>query len=103
LFRYVRLLYIAVRPSWNWEDVVKLLDKVAEKMGKKPVYVISDGGNNLTKGIKKAELKRIPDVGHQIAKYVEQTYAHQELFKAFTAAIAGVKFREIMNLRVLEI
>jgi hypothetical protein len=76
-FGTVRLLYIAVRPLWNWEDVVKLLDKVAEKMGKKPVYVISDGGNNLTKGIKEAELKRIPDVGHQIAKYVEQTYAHQ--------------------------
>jgi transposase-like protein len=96
-FGTVRLLYIAVRPSWNWEDVVKLLDKVAEKMGKKPVYVISDGGNNLTKGIKKAELKRIPDVGHQIAKYVEQTYAHQEQFKAFTTAVAGVKFREIMK------
>jgi hypothetical protein len=96
-FGTVRLLYIAVKASWNWEDVVKLLDKVAEKMGKKPVYSISDGGNNLTKGIKKAELKRIPDVGHQIAKYVEHTYANQELFKAFTTAVAGVKFREIMK------
>jgi hypothetical protein len=96
-FGTVRLLYIAVKASWNWEDVVKLLDKVAEKMGKKPLYVISDGGNNLTKGIKGASLKRIPDVGHQIAKYVEHTYANQELFKAFTTAVAGVKFREIMK------
>jgi hypothetical protein len=96
-FGTVRLLYIAVRASWNWADVVKLLDKVAEKMGKTPLYVISDGGNNLTKGIKAASLKRIPDVGHQIAKYVEHTYANQELFKAFTTAVAGVKFREIMK------
>jgi hypothetical protein len=96
-FGTVRLLYIAVRPSWNWEDVVQLLDKVAEKMGKEPLYVISDGGNNLTKGIKGASLKRIPDVGHQMAKFVEQTYVNQDLFKAFTTAVAGVKFREIMK------
>jgi hypothetical protein len=96
-FGTIRLLYIAVKASWNWEDVVKLLDNVAEKMGKKPLYVISDGGNNLTKGIKAASLKRLADVGHQIAKCVEQTYVHQELFKAFTTAVAGVKFREIMK------
>ncbi len=93
----VRLLYIAVRASWNWEDVVKLLDKVAEKMEKKPVYVICDGGGNLTKGVKGASLERIADVGHQIAKYVEHTYTNQELFKAFTTAVAGVKFREVMK------
>lgn len=93
----VRLLYIAVKPSWNWEDVVELLDKVAEKVGKKPIYVISDAGSNLTKGIKGAKLERIADVGHQIAKCVEQTYAKQELFKAFTTSVAGVKFREVMK------
>lgn len=93
----VRLLYIAVKPSWNWEDVVELLDKVAEKVGKKPIYVISDAGSNLTKGIKGAELEQIADVGHQIAKCVEQTYAKQELFKAFTTSVAGVKFREVMK------
>jgi hypothetical protein len=96
-FGTVRLLYIAVRASWNWVDVVNLLDKVAEKMGKTPVSVICDGGGNLTKGIKAASLKRIPDVGHQIAKYVEHTYAQQEHFKAFTTAVASVKFREIMK------
>ena len=96
-FGTVRLLHIAVRPSWNWENVKELLAKVTEKIGKKPVYVISDGGGNLTKGIKEAELERIADVGHQIAKCVEQTYGHQEIFKAFTKAVAGVKFREVMK------
>jgi hypothetical protein len=93
----VRLLYIAVKPSWDWKGVVELLEKVTEKMGKAPLYVISDGGGNLTKGIKGAELERIADVGHQIAKCVEQTYAKQEIFKSFTTAVAGVKFREVMK------
>jgi hypothetical protein len=93
----VRLLYIAVKRSWKWEDVVELLRKVAEKMGKAPLYVICDAGNNLLKGTKEAKLKRIGDVGHQIAKCVEHTYAKQELFKAFTTAVAGIKFREVMK------
>lgn len=96
-FGTVRLLYISVRASWNWENVAELLAKVTEKMGKKPVYVISDGGGNLTKGIKAAKLERIADIGHEIAKCVEQTYGQQEIFKAFTAAVAGVKFREVMK------
>lgn len=96
-FGTIRLLYIAVKPSWNWEDVVELLEKVAEKMGKAPLYVISDGAGNLTKGINGTDVKRIADIGHHIAKCVEQTYAHQELFKAFTTAVAGVKFREVMK------
>jgi hypothetical protein len=96
-FGTVRLLHIAVRPSWNWEGVVELMEKVTKKMGKPPLYVISDGGSNLTKGIKEAKLERIADVGHQIAKCVELTYAKQEEFKAFTTAVAGVKFREVMK------
>ena len=96
-FGTVRLLYIAVKPSWNYKDVAELMDKVAEKMGKAPLYVICDGGGSLTKGLKVAVLKRIPDVGHQIAKCVEHIYADQEHFKAFTAAVAAVKFREVMK------
>jgi hypothetical protein len=93
----VRLLYLAVRASWKAADVVDLLKNVTQKMGKAPLYVISDAGNNLKKGIKDADLVRLCDVGHEIAKFIEQTYKHQELFKAFSTAVVGVKFREVMK------
>jgi hypothetical protein len=93
----VRVLYLAVRASWKAPDVVKFLKDVIKKMGKPPLYVISDGGNNLKKGIKDSGLVRLCDVGHEIAKFVEQTYKHQEVFKAFSTAVAGVKFREVMK------
>jgi hypothetical protein len=93
----VRLLYMAVRPSWKGVDIEALLKNVVKKMGKLPLYVISDGNSNLIRGIKDSGLVRLCDVGHEIAKFIEQTYKHQEVFKAFSTAVAGVKFREVMK------
>jgi hypothetical protein len=93
----VRLLYLAVRASWKAPDVVKLLEDVTKKMGKAPLYVICDAGCNLIKGVKDAQLVRLCDVGHEIAKFIEQTYKHQDVFKAFSTAVVAVKFQEVMK------
>jgi hypothetical protein len=52
-----------------------------------PLYVISDGCSNLKRGIQDSGLVRICDVGHEIAKWVEQTYKHQEVFKTFSTSV----------------
>jgi hypothetical protein len=93
----VRLLYISVKSSWNHEQVGELLQKVTEKMGKSPDYVISDGGSNLRKGINKMNLLRISDIGHEMGKILEQTYSKNEAYNAFTKAAALVKFKEVMK------
>lgn len=93
----VRILAIEVKPSWKSGDVKKLIEKVADKMGKKPVYGITDGGTNLKKGLEEAGLLRICDVGHEVSKLVEQTYKYNSEFGAFMKAVAGVKFREVMK------
>jgi hypothetical protein len=93
----VRLLYMAVRATWKGSDVTDLMGKLIEKMGKPPLYVISDGGSTLKKGIADGNLMRICDVGHEIAKFVEQTYKNQEVFKSFSTDVSAVKFREIMK------
>lgn len=94
----VRLLYLAVRASWKAADVVELLENVTKKMGKAPLYVICDAGCKLIRGIKDSKkLVRLCDVGHEIAKFIEQTYKHQDVFKAFSAAVVVVKFQEVMK------
>jgi hypothetical protein len=93
----VRLLYISVKSSWNYKQVGELLQKVTEKMGKTPEYVISDSAGNLKKGIKEVNLVRISDIGHEIGKILEQTYSKDELYNAFTKAAALVKFKEVMK------
>ena len=93
----VRILAMEVKPSWTGEDVKQLVEKVGEKMGKSALYAISDGCSNLKKGIQDAGLPRICDVGHEISKWVEQTYKSNETFVAFLKAVAGVKFRGVMT------
>ena len=97
VMREVRLLAMAVKKSWKAEDVQDLLEQVQTKIGKKALYIICDGGNNLTKGAKLFDLTRICDVGHEIAKCVEHTYKEDEVFKAFLKDMAGLKFREVMK------
>jgi hypothetical protein len=93
----VRLLYISVQSSWNHVQVSELLQKVTEKMGKSPEYVISDGAGNLKKGIHKSKLVRISDIGHEMGKILEQTYSKNDEYNAFTKAAALVKFKEVMK------
>ena len=93
----VRVLYIAVKSSWDYKEIGKLLQKVTEKMGKSPDYVISDGAGNLKKGIKEANLVRLCDIGHEIGKFLEQTYSNNEEYNAFTKAAALVKYKEVMK------
>ena len=93
----VRVLYIAVKSSWDYKEIGKLLQKVTEKMGKSPDYVISDGAGNLKKGIKEANLVRLCDIGHEIGKFLEQTYSKNEEYNAFTKAAALVKYKEVMK------
>ena len=97
VMREVRLLAIAVKKSWKAEDVQDLLEQVQTKIGKRALYIICDGGNNLTKGAQLFGLTRICDVGHEIAKCVEHTYKDDEVFKAFQKDMAGLKFREVMK------
>lgn len=93
----VRLLHIGVKPSWNYQQVGEVLQKVTEKMGKSPAYVISDGCGNLKKGIREAQLVRMSDIGHEIGKFLEQTYSKDDSYNAFTKAAALVKFKEVMK------
>lgn len=97
----VRVLYIAVKSSWDYKEIrkllQKLLQKVTEKMGKSPDYVISDGAGNLKKGIKETNLVRLCDIGHEIGKFLEQTYSKNEEYNAFTKAAALVKYKEVMK------
>jgi transposase-like protein len=93
----VHLLHLAVRATWTAADVTSLIADVVEKMGKKPLYVISDAGSTLTKGIRDSSLVRICDIGHQIARLIEQTYKMQGEFQEFSKACSLVKFQQIMK------
>jgi hypothetical protein len=96
-FEQVWLLSLAVRASWTGEAIKDQLEKVIEKRGSQPEYVISDGATTLKKGIADAGLVRISDVSHQVALLLQHRYQRQPLFVAWQQALAQSKFKYIMT------
>lgn len=96
-YNQVSVLSIAVRSSWKAEHIREEIEKVTEKMGSKPAYIISDGNSNLRKGIADSECIRIADVSHQMALIVEKYYRHNAEFMSWQTAIAQAKFKGIMK------
>ncbi len=82
----IDVLGLQVRPSWDSENIAKMLEEIAEKMGAKPAYIISDGNTNLKSGIAKYGGLRISDVGHEIARLLERSYKKQPVFEDFMKA-----------------
>lgn len=96
-YEQVSVLSIAVRSSWKAEHIKEEIEKVTEKMGGKPAYIISDGHSSLLKGILDSACIRVADVSHQMALILEKYYRHHTEFESWQKAIAQAKFKGIMQ------
>lgn len=92
----VTVLFMGVRPSWTGVGIAEEIKKVMEKEGKNALYVISDKGSTMCKGIRDAGLVRISDVGHEIARLIEKRY-DSDLLTAFTTEAKQSKAKLIMT------
>lgn len=92
----VWLLGFSVRTSWKWGEVKSFLEQAQERTGSKAAYVISDGGVNLKKAIRESAMTRICDVGHEICKFMEQSYKEDTRFKEWIEAVTKVRFQVYM-------
>lgn len=93
----VEVLHLKVKSSWDGDAIKQYVGKLTEKMGKPPVYVISDGNCNLRSGFEKGEVKRVADVGHQLALFVEHLYKEVPEFVSFNKDMAQCRLKEVMK------
>lgn len=93
----VWLLGFSVRSSWKWGEVKDFLDEVQQKMGSKAEYVVCDGGVNLKKAIKESGATRVCDCGHEMCKFMEQTYKEDARFKGWIEAVTKVRYQVYMT------
>jgi len=96
-YEQVTVLSMTVKSSWKAKDITEVIEKVTEKMGNKPAYIISDGNSNLRKGIAESGCIRVADVSHQMALLVEKYYRNDGDFISWQQAIAQAKFKGIMQ------
>lgn len=85
------VLGMEIGESFDSKDVEKMLQDVAEKVGRPPKYVISDGGTNLVNGISDSGIPRHRDVGHYFANCLKKVYGEDPDFKDLSERVGKTK------------
>jgi len=93
----VKVLNIAVASKWNGETVKDNLEETEKKVGRRPLYVISDNDSKLRKAFREKGYTWIRDTGHTIAILIEQVYSKDEDFMQYSKHLSAVKTREVMR------
>lgn len=96
-FQETEVLDISVKRSWNGEKIKGVFADIENKVKKSPCYALSDNASTISKAVKEQGYEHIRDVGHTLAMFIERKYKNNDLFVAYTKAIAGVRFRENMK------
>jgi hypothetical protein len=93
----VKVLDISVAAKWNSATIKEILTETANKIGHEPLYAISDNDSKLCKSFSEKACIHIRDVGHSMAKFIEQIYGKDQEFQQYTKKLSEVKIREVMR------
>jgi len=93
----IKVLDISVAEKWNSETIKVKLSETEKEIGHQPLYVISDNDSKLCKSIRETGYIQIRDIGHTMAKCIEQVYGKDEDYKLYSKQLAEVKIREVMR------
>ena len=73
------------------DDVKKMIENVAEEVGRPPEYVVSDCGTNLVKGVSGSGQPHHRDVGHCLATCLKKVYGDDPDFKDLTEKVGRTR------------
>ena len=79
----INVLDISVSKKWNSQTVQKTLEKVEEKVGHRPLYSIGDNDSKLCKSFREQDYIHIRDIGHTVARLIEQVYGKEEDYRQY--------------------
>lgn len=77
----ITIVDISVAKSWNGATIKKVLEKVVEKIGHEPEYVISDNGTSIRKAVREAGYKHHLDISHTLGMFLERVYKKEADFQ----------------------
>jgi predicted transcriptional regulator YheO len=93
----IKVLDISVAEKWNSDTVSDKLQETEKKVGHSPVYSISDNDSKLCKSLREEGYTQIRDIGHTMARLIEQVYGKEEDYKIYSKQLSQVKVREVMR------
>lgn len=93
----VTIVDISIAKSWNGTSIKNVLEKVADKIGHKPEYVISDNGYTVCKAVRDAGYAHHLDISHTLGIFLERVYKKEADFQELSNNVQLVRFKYNMQ------
>lgn len=88
---------ISIARSWNGESIKDVLEKVAEKIGHAPEYVISDNGSTIRKAVRESGFKHHLDISHSLGMFLERVYKKEDDFQKLSDEVNMARLKYNMQ------
>ena len=93
----ITIVDISIAKSWNGTSIKNVLEKVADKIGHKPEYVISDNGFTVCKTVRDAGYAHHSDISHTLGMFLERVYKKEADFQELSNNVQLARFKYNMQ------
>ena len=93
----ITIVDISIAKSWNGTSIKNVLEKVADKIGHKPEYVISDNGFTVCKSVRDAGYAHHSDISHTLGMFLERVYKKEADFQELSNNVQLARFKYNMQ------
>ena len=93
----ITIVDISIAKSWNGTSIKNVLEKVADKIGPKPEYVISDNGSTVCKAVRDAGYAHHLDISHTLGMFLERVYKKEADFQELSNNVQLARFKYNMQ------
>ena len=93
----ITIVDISIAKSWNGTSIKNVLEKVADKIGHKPEYVISDNGSTVCKAVRDAGYAHHLDISHTLGMFLERVYKKEADFQELSNNVQLARFKYNMQ------
>ena len=93
----ITIVDISIAKSWNGTSIKNVLEKVADKIGHKPEYVISDNGFTVCKAVRNAGYAHHSDISHTLGMFLERVYKKEADFQELSNNVQLARFKYNMQ------
>ena len=93
----ITIVDISIAKSWNGTSIKNVLEKVADKIGHKPEYVISDNGFTVCKAVRDAGYAHHSDISHTLGMFLGRVYKKEADFQELSNNVQLARFKYNMQ------
>ena len=93
----ITIVDISIAKSWNGTSIKNVQEKVADKIGHKPEYVISDNGFTVCKAVRDAGYAHHSDISHTLGMFLERVYKQEADFQELSNNVQLARFKYNMQ------